>query len=252
MNNEEYNKYMHIVDQYYTKNIAPAAPNVVKLIVKDAIPAIDYARSKMKALLAKDSDYSIWEFLILCSQVHAIDEVSTDAAIAFTSLIDNEEDYSCPHAMDCTISKDSSYSWNSHYSSKYKEWSDDDDEGEDGCFLTTACVEHLGKEDNCYELQILRWYRDNYMLSSSDENRDLVRTYYEMGPLVVAEINKRADKDDILQEIYDELVTPCMKMIIKSAALTSEEDAKTYHDLMEQIKNHYKRYTEQLYRKLFE
>lgn len=34
-----------------------------------------------------------------------------------------------------------------------------------GCYLTSACMRHFQDEfdDNCYELSILRWFRDNFV-----------------------------------------------------------------------------------------
>lgn len=32
-----------------------------------------------------------------------------------------------------------------------------------GCYLTSATVEYMGLEDNCYQLSILRKYRDDYL-----------------------------------------------------------------------------------------
>ena len=33
------------------------------------------------------------------------------------------------------------------------------------CYLTSACMEHFQDEfdDNCYELTVLRWFRDNFV-----------------------------------------------------------------------------------------
>ena len=36
-----------------------------------------------------------------------------------------------------------------------------------GCFLTTATVKYMGKPDDCYELTVLRDFRDKYMLTDS-------------------------------------------------------------------------------------
>ena len=66
------------------------------------------------------------------------------------------------------------------------------------CYLTTACMKHFNVEfdDNCYELQVLRWFRDNFV-SIEDVNH-----YYKTAPIIVDGINKSADYENIYLDIY--------------------------------------------------
>ena len=48
---------------------------------------------------------------------------------------------------------------------------------DNNCFITTACVKYYGLKDNCYQLEILRKFRDGYLLKS-DSNKDLVLILY--------------------------------------------------------------------------
>ena len=50
-----------------------------------------------------------------------------------------------------------------------------------GCYLTTACMKHFKEkfDDNCYELTILRWFRDNFVTEED------VKHYYEVALSVV-------------------------------------------------------------------
>lgn len=50
-----------------------------------------------------------------------------------------------------------------------------------GCYLTTACMHHYKNDfdDNCHELRVLRWARDNYI--SSEE----IKHYYQVAPKIV-------------------------------------------------------------------
>ena len=50
-----------------------------------------------------------------------------------------------------------------------------------GCYITSACMEHFQDEfdDNCHELTVLRWFRDNFV---SDEDVEL---YYSLAPTIV-------------------------------------------------------------------
>ena len=56
------------------------------------------------------------------------------------------------------------------------------------CYLTTACMKHFNVEfdDNCYELQVLRWFRDNFV-SIEDVNH-----YYKTAPAIVYERYKNS------------------------------------------------------------
>ena len=81
-----------------------------------------------------------------------------------------------------------------------------------GCYLTTACVNHKGLPDDCYELETLRHYRDTY-LKTFDGGRKDVQDYYRVAPGMVAAINKRPDKDDILEHIYSDLVLPMVNLV---------------------------------------
>lgn len=59
-----------------------------------------------------------------------------------------------------------------------------DVEKKSGCFVTTAVCEILGKNDKCYELEVLRKFRDTKLLIN-DDLKDLVYQYYEISPRLV-------------------------------------------------------------------
>lgn len=54
-----------------------------------------------------------------------------------------------------------------------------------GCFLTTAACEYKGLPDDCRELQVLRGFRDTYLLASI-EGQELVERYYAIAPEIAA------------------------------------------------------------------
>lgn len=78
-----------------------------------------------------------------------------------------------------------------------------------GCYLTTACMKYYLSDfaDNCYELSVLRWFRDNYV---SKEDIDY---YYKIAPTIVAEINSDKNPNIIYNYIYDNVVDYCVKAI---------------------------------------
>lgn len=77
------------------------------------------------------------------------------------------------------------------------------------CFLTTACMRHFLKEfdDNCYELTVLRWFRDNFV------SREDIKHYYVIAPSIVDAINNNKDTNQIYDYIYDNVVDYCVKQI---------------------------------------
>ncbi|MBQ2737374.1 MAG: hypothetical protein IJF38_01685 [Clostridia bacterium] len=80
--------------------------------------------------------------------------------------------------------------------------------GSSGCFLTSACVDYLGKEDDCYELTTLRIFRDEY-LKATEEGMELIKNYYEVAPSIVEKINASDKKDEYYTFIF-EIVKKCI------------------------------------------
>ncbi len=98
------------------------------------------------------------------------------------------------------------------------------------CYLTTACMRHKLEQfdDNCEELMVLRWFRDNYV------SKEDIAHYYKTAPLVVEAINEKENNDELYNYIYDNVVMVCVNAIktgdyefaynrYKSSVLVSEE-----------------------------
>ena len=75
-----------------------------------------------------------------------------------------------------------------------------------GCYLTSACIKYFNKnfDNHCYELQILRWFRDNFV---SEED---IQHYYEIAPQIVHEIDKRQNASAIYIGIYKDIIKYCV------------------------------------------
>ncbi len=87
-----------------------------------------------------------------------------------------------------------------------------DDDGDEDCFLTTACVSILGKADNCAELTVLRKFRDE-VLKTSATGKKLIKEYYNIAPGIVKAIAVRSDKKMIYTKIYEQMILPTIKCI---------------------------------------
>ncbi len=77
------------------------------------------------------------------------------------------------------------------------------------CYLTSACMKYFQEnfDDNCYELTVLRWFRDNFV------SKEDIKHYYEVAPIIVEAINKEEKSDIIYNYIYDNIVDYCIKQI---------------------------------------
>lgn len=82
----------------------------------------------------------------------------------------------------------------------------------EGCFLTTACVEAKGLDDDCVELETLRSFRDHYVMSTSSGKSEIAH-YYKIAPNIVSRINGCCDAKEIWANIYTELVAPAVDLI---------------------------------------
>ena len=77
------------------------------------------------------------------------------------------------------------------------------------CYLTTACMKHyLDKfDDGCYELSILRWFRDNFV------SKEDIKHYYDVAPKIVNSLEALPDCDAIYNDIYENVIAICVKAI---------------------------------------
>lgn len=78
-----------------------------------------------------------------------------------------------------------------------------------GCYLTSSCMKHMKEnfDDNCHELQVLRWFRDNFV------SKDDICKYYEIAPLIVSNIEQLKDNEKIYDYIYKNIVLACVNAI---------------------------------------
>jgi len=101
------------------------------------------------------------------------------------------------------------YDKNSWSSTTHGSDKSDTNSGSGGCYLTSACMKHMQEnfDDNCEELTILRWFRDNFV-SEEDMNH-----YYNTAPIIVEAIDELKDNDSIYNYIYNNIVNACVVAI---------------------------------------
>ncbi len=78
-----------------------------------------------------------------------------------------------------------------------------------GCYLTPACMNHFQEDfdDNCYELSLLRWFRDTFV------TKEDIEYYYQIAPKIVETIEHHPDCDAIYRDIYGNIIDFCVKAI---------------------------------------
>lgn len=77
------------------------------------------------------------------------------------------------------------------------------------CYLTSACMRHMKDtfDDNCDELTILRWFRDNFVSKEDTEH------YYEIAPIMVEMIDNTNNSDVLYNYIYENVILFCIDAI---------------------------------------
>lgn len=80
------------------------------------------------------------------------------------------------------------------------------------CYITTAVCASLGKPDNCYELNLMRKYRDEY-LAYQDGGEEVIEEYYNIAPTIVKRINRMDNADEVYTDIWNHYLHPCVSMI---------------------------------------
>ena len=93
-------------------------------------------------------------------------------------------------------------------------------ESADGCFISTAICQTRGLPDDCYELNVLRGFRDNH-LAQSENGRKLIKRYYEIAPEIVEAIGRLPQGE----ALYDELNQKYLVQIICHIESNNHQEA---------------------------
>lgn len=111
--------------------------------------------------------------------------------------------------------------------------SGDNDSG--WCFITTAVCQYFDKPDDCYELTLLRHFRDTWLAKQAD-GKAWIREYYRVAPTIVAAIDDRDDKDAVYMHIWQDYILPCIKLIELTAYAACKE---LYMQMVNELKEAY-------------
>ncbi len=103
------------------------------------------------------------------------------------------------------------------------------------CYITTAVCESLHKGEDCYELRLLRDYRDRYLLSQEDGSA-IVDSYYNIAPTIVKRIDKSEDRDAAYRMLWEQYIRPCVSLIEENR---NEECKVTYETMVNMLRKKY-------------
>ncbi len=103
------------------------------------------------------------------------------------------------------------------------------------CYITTAVCQTFGKPDDCYELTLLRNYRDTYLASLPD-GKAMIEEYYDVAPSVVKHIAQRENADEIYRLIWENYLSPCIRMI---EAGQNEACRQRYEEMVHTLRGEY-------------
>ncbi len=103
------------------------------------------------------------------------------------------------------------------------------------CYITTAACEVLGMEDHCEELDLLRAYRDTYMMQQ-ENGEQLIHDYYDVAPSIVKHIDMKDNRVEIYRDIWDRYIDPCITDIREGRM---DACMSTYSDMVLEMKEQY-------------
>lgn len=111
--------------------------------------------------------------------------------------------------------------------------------GGGGCFLTEAAMRHAkathsDHDDQSLELELMRGFRDHYMMQEPGL-RDLVMQYYDLAPRVVKALDKHPQADEIYAQMREKFLRPGVEHVLHGRP---EQALKTYAQLLDFVAPH--------------
>ncbi len=105
------------------------------------------------------------------------------------------------------------------------------------CYITTAVCNTLQKDQDCYEINLLKEYRDQYLFFA-DQGEAVIHDYYDIAPTIIKRINKSADSERVYHTIWTTYLEPCIQCIEQN----KKEECRDIYTQM--VQNLYKEYME--------
>lgn len=108
-----------------------------------------------------------------------------------------------------------------------------------GCFITTACVAAKRLPDDCYELNLLRMFRREYV-SRRPDGADILTAYDDKAPKIVRAIDALgyAESRQVYEYLYEEGVKKSVELIVNGLW---DEAFAVYLTMCEQLEKRFLR-----------
>ncbi len=103
-----------------------------------------------------------------------------------------------------------------------------------GCFLTTACVNARGLQDDCLELETLRAFRERVLMPSAG-GRAMIKEYEHIAPLIVESI----DSSEMPRSIWDGVYSDVQKAASLVIAGSYNQAFEHYKGMTSKLKAKY-------------
>ena len=82
------------------------------------------------------------------------------------------------------------------------------------CFISTSICRTLNLADECYQLQVLRNFRDTH-LRQSKKGKLLIKDYYRIAPNIVRKIEQLPNKEVFYRNLYETYLSKTITLIEK-------------------------------------
>ncbi|MDR1540395.1 MAG: hypothetical protein LBU32_20830 [Clostridiales bacterium] len=101
------------------------------------------------------------------------------------------------------------------------------------CFITSTVCGWMNKPDDCYELRVLRDYRDGW-LAFQPGGRELIASYYAIGPAIVEKLEESPLYSQYCKDIWETCLKPCLRLIEESELEACKEK---YIEMVDWLRN---------------
>lgn len=103
------------------------------------------------------------------------------------------------------------------------------------CYVTTAVCRSLNKPEDCYEIKLLKEYRDKYLILT-ENGEELVKRYYDIAPTIVKRIDKSDKPEEKYRYIWERYLKLCIAYIESGQR---ERCGKEYIKMIEELQEQY-------------
>ncbi|MCD4674874.1 MAG: protein kinase [Desulfobacula sp.] len=81
--------------------------------------------------------------------------------------------------------------------------------GNSGCFITTAICKSKNLPDDCRELNLMRQFRDTYMIETPELQKDVIE-YYQIAPKIVSQVESSGQAKKIWTDLCEQYLLPAV------------------------------------------